>query len=185
MSDPATAKLNAALRTADWATAERLLRRAAGSRKADASVHFNLGKVLLEQGRAGAAVLSLRKALAQRPGHSDGWYELGRAALKADDLGTAPGAFARAQDLTPPDTDGRRSLGRVQLKLGRYEDAAQVWAPLKGDAEANETLYRCAAELRAPEAEALLARPGGRAATLKALTRVSNGRVPLHRPVSS
>jgi len=188
MPDPARSpdKLAAALMAGDWAQAEKLLRRAAASKKADGAVFYNLGKVLLEQDRPGAALLQFRKAVAKRPGHADTWYELGRSALMEQDLPLAKQAFAKAIALAPSDTDARRSLGRVSLRLGDYDMARTAWEPLAGDAEADEALYRIAAETGDAEAEtlrqALLNRPAGREAALKAMVRVSKGKVPLQVP---
>ncbi|WP_121065912.1 tetratricopeptide repeat protein [Chachezhania antarctica] len=183
---PGPDKLTAALMARDWGQAEKLLRRAASSKKADGAVLYNLGKVLLEQDRPGAALVQLRKAVARRPGHADSWYELGRTALMENDFPLALHAFTRACALAPEDMDARRSLGRVALRSGNYEAAKTAWSPLAGDAEADEALYRIAAETGDERAEdlrqALLARPAGREAALKTMMRVSKGRVPLRVP---
>ncbi|WP_158585618.1 tetratricopeptide repeat protein [Pseudooceanicola sediminis] len=178
--------LTGALAHGDWPLAERLLMRAAHKGKPPAAVLYNLGRVMMEQGKWGPARTWLRRALARDKGHAKAWFELGRVELELGDLDAAGAAFGRVLGLTPGDSDARINLGRIVLRLGRYEELRAVLQPLAGrDVEVDGMLYRAAAELRLPEAEALrrdLWRRDGRgerAAALRALTRASKGCLPL------
>jgi len=175
--------LQRALRVADWSAAERIMQTAARRTDAQLSILYNYGKVLFELGRAADAVQCLTRAVNALPSHGNAWFELGRAAIAAQDLRLAQDAFTRALELCPTDRDARRNLGRVALRRGAHALAREVWQGLAGDEEADLALYRCAAELGAPDAAmrraALLASHPNRAAVIRTLVRVSKGAVPL------
>ncbi|QHQ35157.1 tetratricopeptide repeat protein [Algicella marina] len=168
----------------DWPAAERMLKRAAERKDAPAAVFYNLGKVMMEQGKWAPARKRLRQAVEVEPGHANAWFELGRATLEAGDLTEAADAFGRALMLVPEDGDARRNFGRVALRLGRVADAWEALLPLQGtDPEVDMLLYRAAAEGRQPEAESLRAElwddPARRQHAIVASVRASKGRLPL------
>ncbi|QPM90221.1 tetratricopeptide repeat protein [Pseudooceanicola algae] len=175
-------QLPALLAAGDWTSSERLLLRAAKGKGAPASVFYNLGRVMMEQGKMRPAETWLKRAVAADPSHANGWYELGRARLEMRDLQAACQCFARSLALAPADPDARISLGRVALRLGEYVKVREALAPMAWrDGEVDGMLYRAAAELRLPEAEALRDTLWQRdpARALKAVTRASKGRLKL------
>ena len=175
-------KLPALLAAADWPGAERILKRAAQARGADPSVYYNLGRVLIEQGKWSAALVWLRRAVAARADYVLAWFELGRAAVETRDLELAFKAFQKALALDASDVDARRNLGRVALRLGRYDEARSAWASLAGECEADVALYRVAAEQSLGDVEArriALRERHGRAVYLRAIVRVSRGHIPM------
>lgn len=156
--------------------------RAAKGGKAPAPVLYNLGRVMMEQGKWAPARIWLRRALGRDGAHASAWFELGRVELELGNLQAAGTAFAKVLTLTPGDTDARINLGRIALRLGNYAQVRAVLQPLAGrDGEVDGMLYRAAAELRMPDAAALQADlwrrtgRGDRAAALRAVTRASKG----------
>lgn len=178
-------KLPALLAARDWPAAERVLKRAAKARPGEASILYNLGRVLMEQGQWAPARHWLKHALAAQPKHQAAWFELGRTALELSDFDAAQAAFAKALDLDPTDRDATRNLGRVALRLGAFSTARAAYGRLDPeDIETACALYRIAAETGAPEAaslrDGLLARRADRAQVLKTLTRTAKGVLPLN-----
>ncbi len=178
------ADLQALLAAQDWPGAERLLRRAAKSKSANASTYYNLGKVLEVAGKPEQSGAWYKKAVSADPGHANAWFELGRWAIDGRDWPLAAKAFAKAAALAPDDPDAWRNLGRVTLRLGHWDQAQVAWARFDDD-EARLAQYRIAAErgkdtsvLRA----ALLRDPALRPEVLKTLVRTAKGRVPLQFP---
>ncbi len=176
-------KLRAALAAEDWDAAERVLRRAVARKDAAAADFYNLGLVLVRQGREAQAETMLRRALARDASHADAWCELGALLLRRHDLAAGEGALARAAALRPGDAVVRRDLARVRLRLGLWEAAARDWAAFPGDAEADAALLRIALETGAADApdrrRAMAAVPARRAHLLKAITRTGRGKLPL------
>ncbi|WP_299966363.1 tetratricopeptide repeat protein [uncultured Roseobacter sp.] len=175
------ATLPALLAAQDWPRAEKLLRRAAQKRDAPAEVFYNLAKVLEALDKPEQSRRWLKRAVTQRPGYASAWFELGRAALASRDLPAARDAFARAARLDPADADARRSLGRVALRLCDWDLAAQCFEGGE-DTEARHARYRIAAETgqaQAADRAALWSDGSARALTLRTLTRVARGTLPL------
>jgi len=180
------AELTRRLAAADWAGAERLLRRSAAARRADASVFYNLALVLERQGETAQRITWLKRAVAARPGYARAWYELGRAALDGDEAAAADAAFARALAADPADVQAARMLLRLRLARGDWPGAGAVLPALPADPETRAAAYRVACERGQPAdtlRAAMLADPAGRPEALKALTRVARGRVPLRLPL--
>ncbi|MCI4661200.1 MAG: tetratricopeptide repeat protein [Neomegalonema sp.] len=179
-------KLRKALSTQDWASAERLLRRAAEQRTAPASVFYNLAQVLVRADKGEEAGPWYRKAVGRDPGHAHAWHEYGAWLTERGELAEAMSAFSRAARLAPQDTDAQRNLGRVALRLGEWEVARGAFLALgPQDDEAALALLRLALETGAPDAQTramrreLAQKPALRAHLLKTLTRSARGRVPL------
>ncbi len=178
------------LAAGDWPGAERMLRRAAARADAGPSVFYNLGKVLLEQGKAAQAATWLARTLATDPAHPGAPFELGRALLAAGDLAGAQGAFARALARDPADADAARTLGRIAERRGDWAAATDAWervaALIPGDGEALVGRTTAAAETGAATAGALraslLARPDLRPVALAAFARAGRGSLPLTLP---
>lgn len=176
-------KLPGLLAAGDWAAAEKVLKRAAKGR-APVSVLYNLGRVLMEQGKWGPARIWLHKAVRAAPDHADAWFELGRTALELSDPDAACDSFARAVALAPGDVDARMNWGRLAVRLGRFEQGLEALRPLAGtNGEADAWLYRAAAESGDPATgtyrAALWAAQSGRARAIRTATRVAKGQLPL------
>lgn len=164
----------------DWAAAERLLRRAAQGQGATAPVFYNLAKVLEAQGKPDQRLHWLRRAVARDPAHPAAWFEIGRALLALPDLAGAEAAYARAALLDPSDAEAWGALWPLRLRLGDWAGARAALATLPDTPATRAARYRIACELgEAPDPAPLLADPAGRPEALKALTRVSRGRMPL------
>ena len=175
------AKLPKLLQSGDWSEAERILRRAAKSKSAEAEVFYNLAKVLEQNGKHGQRAQWLKRAVLRRPNYARAWYELGRAELEALDLNGAHKAFGKAYALDPADADARRMFARLSLRLGLWDKAEAAFGDAD-DTEARLARYRITAETgRSTRAdrEELLKDPGFRPEALKALTRTAKGAVPL------
>ncbi|MEL7466715.1 MAG: tetratricopeptide repeat protein [Pseudomonadota bacterium] len=174
-----------ALSSGDWSKAERILRRATAKRSATAGDHYNLGKVLLEQDKAAAAIISFRKAIALKTDYQSAWFELGRAALRRRDYAVAEDAFSKAAALNPSDRDAKLNLARVAIRRGSWE-AARVALDGAIGPEAAALRYRALAETRSPNAApalaAMLADRAARPHGLRAMVRTSKGRIPLTSP---
>ncbi len=176
-------ELSHALAARDWPKAERLLRRVVARAGAPASAHYNLGKVLFEQGKTAPAIMALRRAVATDPNHQAAWFELGRAALLVPDLSLAGAAFSKAALLDPQDADARINAARVALRRGLWQDAlTHAEGAMSGDAALIR--YRALAErgdkAAADALAALLSDRGRRADVLTAMTRTARGRIPLN-----
>ena len=172
--------LPALLAAEDWDGAERLLRRAAKARTAPAEVHYNLAKVLMENGKAAQAGQWFRRAVAARPDYAAAWFEMGRWALVADDLPLAFRAFQKASKLAPADRDARISLGRIALRCGQWDVARRAWDGVEGT-EALQARYRIAAETGDETGtllERLLSADLPRPQSLTTITRTAKGRIP-------
>lgn len=175
-------KLTSLLRSGDWDSAEKLLRRAAKSPDAPAAVAYNLAKVLLEKNNQRQAIHWFRTALSKNPRHAAAWFELGRCFIEAADLVQARACFANVVDIDPTDQDAWRNLGRVALRLGEWETAERAWSRFADDdSEAACGLFRANAELgkaNLSDAQALVTRfPGPE--SLAAITRPGRGVLPL------
>lgn len=169
----------------DWTTAERLLRKAAKSRKAPAEVHFNLGKVLEAQGRKAQAITFFKRAAALKPGYAAAWAEAGRMMMDTGDPAGALPLLEKAAKLDPDDPYAPRNIGRIAVRLGLWEKAEAVYAG-QSDDEAVAMLYRCAAEQRRNSARAMLdevlAQPARRPLALQMMVRTARGAIPRRLP---
>lgn len=165
----------------DWGTAERLLRKAAKSRKAPAEVHFNLGKVLEAQGRKVHAITFFKRAAALRPGYAAAWSEMGRMMMDTGDLAGALPVFEKAAQLDPSDRYTQRNIGRIAVRLGLWDKVESAYAG-QDDEEAVMMLYRSAAEQRRNSArgmlDAVLAQPDRRPLALQMMVRTARGAIP-------
>jgi tetratricopeptide (TPR) repeat protein len=89
------------------------LARALAHRPALAKAHFELGVLMLAEGHASRAVLSLRQATERAPASVAYWYHLARAARASNDLGGARRALARALELAPDHADSHALLAAI------------------------------------------------------------------------
>lgn len=167
--------------TKDWTTAERLLRKAAKSKKAPAEIHFNLGKVLEAQDRKAQAITFFKRAAALKPGYAAAWAEMGRMMMDTGDLQGALPILEKAANLAPNDPYIPRNIGRLSMRLGLWERAEAAYAGME-DEEALMMRYRCAAELRRNSASEMLQDafedPAKRPLAMRMMVRTARGSIP-------
>jgi tetratricopeptide (TPR) repeat protein len=181
------AQLSQCIQAGDWPSAEALLRGVAGREDTPPAVHYNLGKVLMKQGKHQESGTWFLRAAADDPTYPPTWFELGRWHHSRSELAQAHDAFKRAGELMPNNPDCRRLAGRAALVLGDWSAAMDAYRELRhlipGDEEGLIKGFTAACEMRSPEAETLRAEiernPDLRGTFLKTITRVSAGRLPL------
>ncbi len=123
----AAAGVTTALRNADYATEERLLRDSLRKWPDNARAHNNLASLLLARGDAAAGVAELQEALRLDPRFVDALLNLSRAELLA---GRTDEAVARAEEAQRLDLDSAAGWGVVataQQGAGRLESAKTAW----------------------------------------------------------
>jgi tetratricopeptide (TPR) repeat protein len=122
---------NAALAAGNLAEAERCYAQGIRLQADDASLHLNLGYVLLEQGKWSDAVDRLQQALAlQQPFHDfkhEACFLLGRAHTGSGRMAQALAAFTSALEAKPDFAEPLQEGARLLHQLGRHAEAAE-WA---------------------------------------------------------
>ncbi len=116
-----------AVRNADYATEERLLRDSLRKWPDNARAHNNLASILLARGEAVEGVAALKEALRLDPRYVDALRNLSRAELLA---GRSDEAVARAEEAQRLDLDSAAGWGVVataQQGAGRLESARTAW----------------------------------------------------------
>ncbi|MBV7541158.1 tetratricopeptide repeat protein [Acidovorax sp. sic0104] len=93
----------------------------------DAVAWNNLGASLLRQGCLEDAIAALRNAIDIDPGFRDALCNLGDALTQAGDPHAAALCYCAEYVLHPVADTERRVLGLAYAKLGRHDDAAQVY----------------------------------------------------------
>lgn len=88
-----------------------------------APAHFNLGMLLLEEGRLNDAVAALGGFVSLQPTNSLGLAKLGHALLLARRPDDAERALAEALRLNPKDAEAHNHLGLVHVQRKRMRDA--------------------------------------------------------------
>lgn len=86
-------------------------------------MHYNLGRLHQEAGRAEEAESHYLAAAKLAPGDFLPWLNLGTLAARRGDLPTALERFRRAVDLAPESDDARANLGAVHLAMGNLDRA--------------------------------------------------------------
>lgn len=113
----------AAWRAGDHGRAEMALRRTIEIEPRNGKALVNLGRVLLEQNRAAAALDPAEEAVIVSPESGDAWRVLGnvRSALGAVD--DAVDAYRRALVLDDRDAWSMNNFGLLLIRQGRFEEA--------------------------------------------------------------
>jgi len=117
----------AAEEESDFATAERLYRRAMNMDPADPAAPFNLGNVLRSRGLNLEAEAAYRAAVKADPGFASAWYNL--ADMLDDQRRTkeAIDCLKRALDADPGYLDAMFNMGLLLQRLERHAEAALWW----------------------------------------------------------
>jgi TonB family protein len=85
--------------------------------------HFEVGKRLLADGNAAAAVEELKPVAEGRKTDADAWYLLGVALSRSGNNGDARKAFEKSLKLRPSDAAAHTGLAYALLTLGKPRDA--------------------------------------------------------------
>ncbi|MEY4916816.1 MAG: hypothetical protein RL616_729 [Verrucomicrobiota bacterium] len=91
-------------------------------------VHFNLGNLALEQGKADVAKTEFSAYTLLRRNDAAGWLKLGTAQLQLGEVATAERSFSTVLALKPKDAAAYNSLGLARIKGGVPRDAAKFFA---------------------------------------------------------
>ena len=116
-----------AVRLPDWKDSLTLYRRTLEASPDAASLHNNLGVVLLERGDAAAAADAFERAVALQRGFADAWGGLATARERQGRLEDAERALLRRTALPPDDAHSYANLGTVQSRLGRRDAAIEAF----------------------------------------------------------
>lgn len=110
-----------------FAAAERDLKRVLRVEPLHAEALFNLGVVMTKKGLWGEAVPHLRRAIELEPDRATAHFYLGEALNHVDDLPGAMLAYQRAAEIQPSYSRALYGLGIVYDRLGRPDDAANMY----------------------------------------------------------
>jgi Flp pilus assembly protein TadD len=113
----------AAWKAGDHGRAERALLRTIELDPDHAKALTNLGRVLLEQGRARAALDYAEEASLVAPGSADAWRVVGNVRSSLGTVESAVEAYQRALVLDAEDAWTMNNLGLLMIRSGRFEEA--------------------------------------------------------------
>ncbi|HXS24777.1 MAG TPA: tetratricopeptide repeat protein [Gemmatimonadales bacterium] len=108
--------------------AETDLRRAIKLQPGHFTAHLTLGLILWRKGLPGDAALSLRRAIDLEPADAEAHYYLGEALNQAGDFAGARTALEQSAGLDPDSAKTYRLLGRVLDRLGRPDEAKEMYS---------------------------------------------------------
>jgi Flp pilus assembly protein TadD len=112
-----------AWKSGDHAAAEEALTRAVELNGETVKIRTNLGRVLLERGRASDALPHLEKAIELDPTAHEVWRVLGNAYARTGRTDDAIGSYRQALMLNDHDSWTMNNYGLVLIQLGRYDEA--------------------------------------------------------------
>ena len=112
-----------AWKSGDHATAEDALTRAVELSGETVKIRTNLGRVLLERGRAAEALPHLEKAVELEPTSHEVWRVLGNVYAGMGRSVDAIDAYRQALMLNDHDAWTMNNYGLALIRIGRYEDA--------------------------------------------------------------
>jgi tetratricopeptide (TPR) repeat protein len=143
-----------------WNEAERLYERCIAREPEDATLHFNLGNVLREEGRAAEAAAAFARAATLDPEMAEAWFNLGCLAEAKGRLGEAARRYRDALAIEPDFADALFNLARLETERESFADALPLWQrylALDRDSRWGERARKAAALCR----QALLASEAG------------------------
>jgi predicted TPR repeat methyltransferase len=110
-----------------WSEAEQLYSRCLAREPTDATLHFNLGNVLREQGRLPEATAAFAKAATLDPEMPEAWFNLaGLAEAERKHLDAAR-RYRRALAIDPDYADALFNLARLETEREAFLDALPLW----------------------------------------------------------
>ncbi len=113
----------AAWKAGDRGTAERALARAVELDPDNVKALVNLGRVLLEDGRADEAEPHLQRATDVAPQSEEVWRVLGNVQAELGETDMAVESYKVALGLDAEDSWSMNNLGLVMIRMGQYEEA--------------------------------------------------------------
>lgn len=105
---------------------EALAQSSQDAKAAAAQKHYELGTLLLTQGRVADAAAELKAAAEGRKTDAETWYLLGIALSRGGKNKDARKAFEKALKLRPAYADAHAALGYTHLTLGKPRDAERA-----------------------------------------------------------
>ncbi|HXV24120.1 MAG TPA: tetratricopeptide repeat protein [Alphaproteobacteria bacterium] len=111
----------------DWAEAEMLYARCLAREPEDATLQFNLGNVLREQGRLAEAGAAFAKATVLDPEMAEAWFNLACLAEGKEQGAEAARRYRRALAIEPDYADALFNLARLETEHERFADALPLW----------------------------------------------------------
>lgn len=140
--------------TGELSEAESCYRKAISLRPDHAPALNNLGVVLSSQERFPEAVESLRRAVALAPDSGDYLFNLGNALRRMEKIDEAIETYLKATTLAPDHVGAREALTQTLVRMGRHEDARNVfeeWLRIDPANEVIQFLQAACLEMGAPE----------------------------------
>jgi tetratricopeptide (TPR) repeat protein len=110
-----------------WEEAERLYERCIAREPEDATLHFNLGNVLREQGRTAESGAAFARAAALDPEMAEAWFNLGCLAEEKGQAAEAARRYRRALAIEPDYADALFNLARLETERECFGDALPLW----------------------------------------------------------
>lgn len=110
-----------------WVEAEQLYRRCLAREPEDATLHFNLGNVLREEGRAAEAAAAFAKAASLDPELAEAWFNLAGLAEAKGRIEEAAKRYRRALAVAPEYADALFNLARLETERQFFADALPLW----------------------------------------------------------
>ena len=89
-----------------------------------ADAHFDLGCVLLQQGRVSEAIAHYERALQLKPDYADAHLDLGTALGREGKIEEAMGHYEQALRIKPDFAEAHYGLGVALERVGRMQDAS-------------------------------------------------------------
>ena len=106
-----------------FADSERLYEATLQTHPRSHTARYNLGRLLVEQGRPAEAIVHLERALALRPAYARAHVNLGVALMRVDDPKAALPHFERGREAFPADPGVLANLASALAATGRIEEA--------------------------------------------------------------
>lgn len=106
-----------------WRNNEALFRHAIAATSGNVLAHYNLGGILLEQGKIDEAIHHYREVLRLSPGSPDAEMNLGKALMERGDLKEARDCFSTALSAGKDPAAAHKALGMVLARLGNFKES--------------------------------------------------------------
>ncbi len=110
-------------RNADYESRVSIWTTAAAAAPGNARAHYNLGVVLVDEGRLEEAQPSFERAIRLKPDYDEAYYNLGLSLAQRGRVEEAVANFARALAIDPQNAETHNNMGGALLRLGRADKA--------------------------------------------------------------
>jgi protein O-mannosyl-transferase len=115
--------LGARQQTSYWRDSETLWNRALACNSENAVAHWNLGRVLCDQGHVAESIEHLQEALRIRPDFAEVYNNLGVACAKQQKFDDANAYYQKALKLNPDHAKAHANFGTTLYRQGRVAEA--------------------------------------------------------------